>query len=228
MEILSVNNLGYYYKDGEDKRVIFDGVNVSFEEGRMYVLLGESGSGKTTFLSIIGGQDKRYTGTVKYMGKDIKNIGLDKYRRTAVSTIYQNYNLFTYLNSIENIELAMDISENVRKPNKQAIIRTLDKLGIDEKKAKRKTSSLSGGEQQRAAIARSIMTDSMIIIADEPTGNLDYKSADEVISYLRQLADNGKCVIMVTHNEKYTEAADVVLRIDQEKKTIRYDTLAKR
>ena len=131
MEILSVNNLGYYYKDGEDKRVIFDGVNVSFEEGRMYVLLGESGSGKTTFLSIIGGQDKRYTGTVKYMGKDIKNIGLDKYRRTAVSTIYQNYNLFTYLNSIENIELAMDISENVRKPNKQAIIRTLDKLGID-------------------------------------------------------------------------------------------------
>ena len=114
------------------------------------------------------------------------------------------------------------------KKDKQAIIQTLDKLGIDEKKAKRKTTSLSGGEQQRVAIARSIMTDSKIIIADEPTGNLDYKSADEVIRYLRQLADNGKCVIMVTHNEKYTEAADVVLRIDQEEKTIRYDTLAKR
>lgn len=220
MEILSVNDLDYFYKDGDGKRVIFDGVNLSFEEGKMYVLLGESGSGKTTFLSIIGGQDKRYSGTVIYMGKDIKKIGLDKYRRTAVSTIYQNYNLFTYLNSIENIELAMDISENVKKSDKKEILRTLNILGIDEKKAKRKTSSLSGGEQQRVAIARSIMTDSKIIIADEPTGNLDYKSADEVIRLLSQLADDGKCVIMVTHNEKYAETADVVLRIDQENKKI--------
>lgn len=220
MILLEVNDLNYFYRDGENKRIIFDGVNVSFEEGKMYVLLGESGSGKTTFLSIIGGQDKRYRGTVKYMGKDIKTIGLDKYRRTAVSTIYQNYNLFTYLNSIENIELAMDISENVKKTDREEIIRTLSKLGIDKRKAKRKTSSLSGGEQQRVAITRSIMTDSKIIIADEPTGNLDYKSADEVIQYLRQLADDGKCVIMVTHNEKYAEEADILLRINQKDKTI--------
>lgn len=215
MELLRVNNLSYYYKDGDGKRIIFDNAEASFEAGKLYTILGESGSGKTTFLSIIGGQDKRYEGEVIFKGKEIKAIGLDKYRRTAVSTIYQNYNLFTYLNSIENVELAMDISENIKKIDKSKIKNILNELGIDERKAKRKASSLSGGEQQRVAIARSIMTDTPIIIADEPTGNLDYKSAEEVMRIFHELAKQGKCIIMVTHNEKYGQMADVVYRIDQ-------------
>ena len=135
--------------------------------------------------------------------------------------IYQNYNLINNYSAVENIAVAMDISENVKGLDKDRIMSVLEELGIDEKKANRKASSLSGGEQQRVAIARSILTDSPIIVADEPTGNLDSKNGQEVMEIFNRLArEMNKCVIMVTHNAKLAEDCDVILRIDEQAKKI--------
>ena len=216
MALLEIKDLNYSYKDGDSKRVIFDDAEAEFDNGLFYAILGESGSGKTTFLSVIAGQDNRYEGQVIFNGKEIKDIGLDKYRRTAVRMIYQNYNLINNYSAVENIVVAMDISENVKQLDRNRIMSVLNELGIDEKKASRKASSLSGGEQQRVAIARSILTDSPIIVADEPTGNLDSKNGKEVIEIFRKLAkEMNKCVIMVTHNDRLAEVVDIDLRIDQ-------------
>ena len=186
-----------------------------------YAILGESGSGKTTFLSVIAGQDSRYEGEVLFKGQEIKQIGLDKYRRTGVSMIYQNYNLINNYNAVDNIKIAMDISENVTKINDDEIYSVLEELGISKEKTRRKSSSLSGGEQQRVAIARSILTDSDIIVADEPTGNLDSNTSDEVMGIFKSLAkERNKCVIMVTHNERLAEMCDVIYTLDQENKKI--------
>ena len=131
--------------------------------------------------------------------------------------IYQNYNLIGHLNSLENIFIAMDISENVSRIDRQEVETLLEEIGITRDKMTRKSSSLSGGEQQRVAIARSIETDSKIIVADEPTGNLDWKASEEVIELFTKLAhERGKCVIMVTHNEKLAQQTDVIYRIDQQ------------
>ena len=219
--LLKVKDLNYYYKDGDSKRDIFVDCNIQFETGKFYSLLGDSGSGKTTFLSIIGGQDKRYKGEILCDDKEIKEIGLDKYRRSKVSMIYQNYNLIPYLNAVENIMVAMDISENVKTIDKQEIYQLLESIGINQKKANRKASSLSGGEQQRVAIARAIETNSPIIVADEPTGNLDYKNSEEIIQLFKQLAHKyNRCIIMVTHNEKLAQESDVIYRIDEKTKKI--------
>ena len=219
--LLQVKELNYSYKDGDSKRDIFINCNIEFETGYFYSLLGDSGSGKTTFLSIIGGQDKSYEGKVICDDKEIKEIGLDKYRRSKVSMIYQNYNLIPYLNAIENIMIAMDISENVKTIDKQEIYHLLESIGINQKKANRKASSLSGGEQQRVAIARAIETNCPIIVADEPTGNLDYKNSEDIIQLFKQLAHKyNRCIIMVTHNEKLAQESDVIYRIDEVNKKI--------
>ena len=216
-EILTIRNMSYSYPGRE----IFRDVNLDLKSGVFYALLGESGSGKTTFLSIIAGQDDRYQGEVCYLGREIREIGLTRYRRSGVSTIYQNYNLLGYLNAVENVMLAMDISDNVSKPDAARALELLDKMGIDEKKARQKTSKLSGGEQQRVAIARSLLTDSPIIAADEPTGNLDWKNGEEIVALFEKLAhENGKCVVMVTHNEELARKADVIMRIDQKNTAI--------
>lgn len=219
--ILEVKHLNYFYKDGDNKRYIFDDCNVKFESGKFYSLLGDSGCGKTTFLSIIGGQDRNYSGEVLCDGKEIKKIGLDKYRRTMVSTVYQNYNLIQNLNSVDNVMIAADISENVENISKDLIIKSLEQVGINKNKAFRKTSSLSGGEQQRVAVVRAIHTLSPIIVADEPTGNLDYKNSEEIIMLFKQLAHrDNRCIIMVTHNEKLAKQTDIIYRINEISKKI--------
>ena len=216
--VLEVKQLNYFYPDGDGKRIIFEDCNISFSCGRFYAILGDSGSGKTTFLSVIAGLDKRYEGEVIYEGKEIKEIGLDKYRRSGVSMVFQSYNLIPHLNAIENCLIAMDISSNVSFLDKKKVVELLAKYGIDEKKAKRKVNSLSGGEQQRVAIVRTILTESKVIIADEPTGNLDQTASQSIMDAFLQLAhEEKKCVIMVTHNQKLAEMADVQLMIDQKK-----------
>ena len=219
MNVLEVRNLNYSYPDGEGKRIIFDDCNISFKTGKFYAILGDSGSGKTTFLSVIAGLDKKYEGQILYGGKEIQEIGLDKYRRSGVSMIFQSYNLIPHLNAIENCMVAMDISSNVKVLDKNKVLQLLDKYGIDEKKAKRKVNSLSGGEQQRVAIVRTILTESKIIIADEPTGNLDQNASQNIIDLFVRLAhEQNKCVIMVTHNQKLAEYADIRYVIDQKEK----------
>lgn len=222
-EILNVQNLSYYYKDGDHLRYIFKNADISFEEGHFYAILGESGCGKTTFLSIIAGMDQRYQGEVYYNKKEIKDIGLDQYRRSIVSMVYQNYNLIHHLTAVENCMVAIDISNNVEKIDKEEIIETLHSFGIGKDKQNRKVSKLSGGEQQRVAVARAILTKAPIIIADEPTGNLDHESAQIIIhSFLELAHQQNKCVIMVTHNELLSELADTVIRINSKTKNFAY------
>lgn len=221
MSILEIKKLSYFYPDGEGKRIIFDHTDVSFNKSHFYAILGDSGSGKTTLLSILAGLDKRYDGEVIYEGKELKEIGFDKYRRSAVSMIFQSYNLIPHLSAIENCMIAMDISSNVKKLDKKKVQELLNSFGIDEKKAKRRVNSLSGGEQQRVAIVRTILTESTIIIADEPTGNLDQNASQSIIETFIKLAHaQNKCVIMVTHNQKLAQYADTILWIDQEEKKI--------
>ena len=221
MALLEIKGLCYSYTDGNGRRVIYDDASASFEPDRFYAITGESGSGKTTLLYIIGGLEKGYEGEVLFKGKKIEEIGLTAYRRNNVSMIYQNYNLIPYLSPVENIEVALDITDNPVGRSRAHILQLLAKLGIDEKSSDRRSSLLSGGEQQRVAIGRAVACGSEIIIADEPTGNLDAQTADQVIALFKELAHSeGKCVIMVTHNEKFAKAADEWLIIDQKKKKI--------
>ena len=220
-QILQVNALSFTCPDGDGKRVIFDHTSLAFEEGTFYAVTGDSGSGKTAFLYIIGGLENDYEGTVTCQGKNIRDIGLDAYRRSHVSMIFQNYNLIEYLTPLENLLLAMDISDAAGKPDKKQAQEILASLGMEGTKAERKTSLLSGGEKQRRAIARALASNAKIIIADEPTGNLDAGTALEAADILQSAAhDKGRCVIMVTHNEKLAEMADVRYHINQETHTI--------
>lgn len=222
MALLEIKDLCYSYEDGDNRKVIYNGASADFEPERFYAVTGESGSGKTTLLFIIAGLEKGYEGEILFKGKKIEEIGLTDYRRNHVSMIYQNFNLIPYLSPVENIEVALDITGNTVNRDRDHIIRLLAHLGIDERAAGRKASLLSGGEQQRVAIARAVAVGSELIIADEPTGNLDAHTAEQVIELFKDLAHReGKCVIMVTHNERFAAIADEWFYIDQEDKKIK-------
>ena len=219
--LLEVENLCYSYPDGDGRRVIYENANVNFEAGKFYALTGDSGSGKTTFLYVIAGLDRDYDGSVRLSGQDINEIGLTDYRRNHVAMVYQNFNLIPYLSPIENIEVALDITDNSVEKTRAAILALLADVGIDEKKARLRASLLSGGEQQRVAVARALATGSEIIVADEPTGNLDVHASEQVISIFQRLAhESGKCIIMVTHNPRLAQMTDLWYRIDPENRTI--------
>ena len=187
MSVLEVKNLCYSYPDGDGRRVIYDGANVSFDAGKFYALTGDSGSGKTTFLYVIAGLDTDYGGEILLNGKNINEIGLTAYRRNHVSMIYQNFNLIPYLSARENLEIALDITDNDTDRTKEGVTRQLKDVGITGKKTKLKSSVLSGGEQQRVAVARALATGSEIIIADEPTGNVDPQMSMEIVELLTRL-----------------------------------------
>lgn len=223
-DILTVKNLDYYYIDGGNKRDILKDVNMSFKEGVFYTILGESGSGKTTFLSLIAGLDTPKGGDIFYKGKNIKDIGLNNYRKSCVSMVFQSYNLIPYMNPIDNIYTALDIAKI--KSSKENILGLLNRFGIDQTKAKRKVVNLSGGEQQRVAIARAISTNTGVILADEPTGNLDSKASNEVVKLFKELSSvYHKTVIVVTHSDLVAKASDKIIRINQDTKKLEYDTI---
>ena len=221
--ILDIRDLSYSYIDGDRKRVIFENASCSFESGSFYAISGDSGSGKTTFLYCIAGLDDRYQGEIIYRNRELKEIKRDYYRRNAVSIIFQNYNLIPYVSPLENVRIAMDISDKSTKYDESAVIGLLKHMGINQQMIHRKTSSLSGGEQQRVAIARAFAKNSDIILADEPTGNLDESHSFEIINLFKQLAhEYNKCVIMVTHNPKLYELADHKYFIDQKSRKIHF------
>lgn len=218
--ILEIQNLSYRYQDGDHERIIFDEVSLSFEKGKFYSITGESGSGKTTFLYCIGGLDTKFEGNIYFNGQEIRQKGLDDYRCNCVSMVYQNFNLITYLSALQNIYLAVDITDNRKRISRKEALKILQNLGIDRSKATRKVSSLSGGEQQRVAIARAIAMNTSLFICDEPTGNLDTESGLQVIELFRQLVIQGKTIIMVTHNQELAEMCDVHYHINQSTKKI--------
>lgn len=215
MAILEVKDLEYFYQDGENRRYILRNTNVSFEKGKLYAILGQSGSGKTTFLSLVSGLDTPKEGTVLYEGKDIKDIGYENFRKNRIGIIFQSYNLIPYLTALENVEVAMSITDNEIPGNHEEIAyNLLDYIGITKSKAERLTTQLSGGEQQRVAIARALATNVDLVFADEPTGNLDEEMEQEIIRIFQKLAhEHGKCVIVVTHSNEIATMADETLHL---------------
>lgn len=205
--MLELKDVSYYYKSQKDKTIL-DHVNYQFKNGIMYAILGSSGSGKTTLLSLLAGLDVPVDGTVCVAGEDILQRGLNAHRRDHVSLVFQNYNLIDYLTPVENVKLG----------GKADAEELLAQMGIDEAQRKRNVMQLSGGQQQRVAIARALASKAPILLADEPTGNLDEDTANEIISIFQKLAhEQEKCVVVVTHSRELAEQADVVLRLKKGK-----------
>ncbi len=221
MSILEVKNLTYYYEDSsKEKREILHDVNFSFDKNTFYAIVGESGSGKTTFLSLISALSTPKEGKVLYLGKDIKEIGYENYRRNCIGIIFQDFNLIQYLTAVENVLVAMEITDNeMPKNKKEEAYRILESLGIDKKTADRRVNKLSGGEQQRVAIARAVATNVDIIVADEPTGNLDHDTSEIILDLFMKLAHElGKCVIVVTHDKNISEKSDITMNLNYQTK----------
>lgn len=211
MSILEVKNLNFTY-DGE--RLVLKNININFECGVLYGIYGRSGAGKSTLLSLLAGLEKTKDGDILYDGKDIDFISREKYRSSAVGIIFQQYNLLPQLTALENVILSMDISGIKDKNKKEKALNLLKKVGIDENKALRRILQLSGGEQQRVSIARALSYNSKIILADEPTGNLDKENEQEIINILSDLAHKeNKCVIIVSHSPEVKKSVDEVIYI---------------
>ena len=218
MGILKLENVGYRYKDAPKDSYVFKNINYEFEEGKMYAIKGKSGSGKTTLLSLITGLEKCSEGQILYDGKTLKKMNLDRYRNTDIGIVFQSYNLLPRLTAIENIMLSMEISKVKVKNKKQKALELMKSVGLGEEHAKRKILKLSGGEQQRIAIARSLSYNPKIIIADEPTGNLDKDTENEILKIFKHLAkDENKCVIIVTHSQNVCDEVDVVYELVKQK-----------
>lgn len=205
METLQLKNISYFYNK---EFPILQNINISFERGKMYAILGKSGSGKTTLLSLLAGLDEPVDGVILYEGNILKGKELDNYRAKHVSIIFQSYNLIDYLTAVENIEF-------ITNKNARPI---LHELGILEEDMDRNVLQLSGGQQQRVAIGRALTSETDILLADEPTGNLDEKTAKEIAEILKNTAyRKKKCVIVVTHSSEVAKYADIVLNLEKGK-----------
>lgn len=213
MSKIKVMNLSHTYQDGIKRKKVLNNISCKFETGKFYAILGESGSGKTTFLSLISGLDTLEEGNIFYNEESIKKIGYSKYRLNNVNIIFQSYNLIPYMTALENVIVPMDIMHLKIKDKKKEALKLLNMLGIDNNTADRTVLKLSGGEQQRVAIARSLVGDIEFLMADEPTGNLDEETEERIIKIFKDLVDKGKCVIVVTHSKKVAQNADVIYRI---------------
>ena len=209
-DILKLENINYSYIDGGYERVILNDLSASFEEGKFYTILGPSGSGKTTLLSIIAGLDNAKSGSIYFRDKLIGKNDLHQYRRNDISIVFQQYNLIPYLTAVENVLVAMTETDNeIPKDKKTVAYNLLERFGIVKSKANRLVGQLSGGEQQRVAIARSLASNVDLIFADEPTGNLDTATEKEIISIFKELAHEfGKTIIVVTHSDAVSQMSD--------------------
>lgn len=214
MKVLEFDNVSYNYIQAGKQLDILKDATYQFEAGTFYAIIGPSGSGKTTALALASGLDVPKNGNVLYKKSDLQKIGLNKFRRENVAIIFQSYNLLSYMTALQNVVAAMEISR-VKRPNmKEYAIELLEKVGITRDMATRSVRQMSGGQQQRVAIARALSTNVDLIVADEPTGNLDKETAADIITIFQKLAkEEGKCIIAVTHSEQLAKVADVVLKL---------------
>ena len=209
--ILSIQNASYQYSDATSNEYAIKDINFEFEKGKIYAIRGRSGSGKTTLLSLISGLERCTEGKIIFDGKDLKNINLDTYRNSEIGIVFQSYNLLPYMTASENIILSMDASGRKIENKKQKAIELMESVGLKESYADRRVLRLSGGEQQRVAIARSLSYNPKMIVADEPTGNLDKQTESEILDIFKKLAhEEGKCVIIVTHSPNVCDIVDQV------------------
>ena len=215
MEILKVENLSKVYGKGENKVVALDNVSFSVEKGEFVAIVGASGSGKSTLLHLVGGVDRPTKGKVFIDGKNIYAMNDDKlaiFRRRQVGLIYQFYNLIPILNVEENITLPLKLDN--REVDKKTLKELLELLGL-EHRSKHLPNELSGGQQQRVSIGRALITNPAIILADEPTGNLDSKSSDEIVALLKKSnKEYNQTIIMITHNMEIAKEADRIIKIE--------------
>lgn len=214
-KILEFRNVYYSYRDGDRIKEILKSSNVVFNRGTFYSILGPSGSGKTTAISLAAGLDTPKSGTICYEGEDINSMGLTKYRRDKIAIIFQSYNLINYMNAVQNVTTAMNISKKKIANKKEKAIEILEKVGLSKDDIFRPVTKLSGGQQQRVAIARAIISDVDLIIGDEPTGNLDKETANDIIKIFKTLAhEQNKCVIVVTHSNELARQSDEVIHLN--------------
>lgn len=197
-DLLQLKNVKYTY--GPANIAVLNDVNADFEIGKMYSIMGASGAGKSTMLSLLAGLDTPYSGEVLFNGENIAKTGYVEHRKKHISLVFQNFNLIDYLTPLENLRLV----------NSHADVQVLIDLGLTEEEANRNVTKLSGGQQQRVAIGRALVSSAPVILADEPTGSLDPATTKEVIAILKNAAkEHGKCVIVVTHDPKVASQADV-------------------
>ncbi len=217
MSFIEINHLKKSYKISKDyKQEVFNDFNLSFNTSGLVAIIGESGCGKSTLMNIIGGMDSDYEGDVLVNQKKLKEQNLDNYRKNVLGFIFQSFNLIPTLTVLENIEIAMDLTGKSKIEKREIAVSMLEKVGLKDHMLKRPT-QLSGGQKQRVAIARSLVNDPQIILADEPTGALDKQTSQEIMDLLKSIASEGKLIIIVTHSERVSKECDRVIAIDDGK-----------
>ena len=204
MALLSLQNISFSY----DKTPVFRDISYDFEKGKMYCIIGKSGAGKTTLLSLLSGLTTPTAGEIIYDGKSIAKIDKYTFRSKYIGVVFQSFNLITKYTALENVILSMDVSGAKIKDKKEKALELLESVGLDDGEANRRVLKLSGGQQQRVAIARALSYDPDIILADEPTGNLDRDTQKEIMDIFRELANQGKCVILVSHSPDVADMCD--------------------
>lgn len=204
MSVLSLQKISFAYGNTP----VLEDISYEFEKGKMYCIIGKSGAGKTTLLSLLSGLASPDSGTILYEDKDIRKIDRYTFRSKYIGVIFQSFNLLTKFTAAENVVLSMDIAGVKSKQKKQKAMELLSSVGLNEDEANRRVLKLSGGQQQRVAIARALSYNPDIILADEPTGNLDTETQDEIMEIFRALTDQGKCVILVSHSPDVAEKCD--------------------
>ncbi|MDY4001913.1 MAG: ABC transporter ATP-binding protein [Streptococcus orisratti] len=208
---LRTQDLGYWYTNNPDD-YLFKEVNLTFEKGKVYAILGQSGSGKTTFLSLLAGLNTPKRGKIFLDDADIAKAGLNNYRRNSVSTIFQSYNLITYMTARQNVQTALEISG--RKGDRKQIETLFESVGISNELIDKPVLQLSGGQQQRVAIVRALATGHDVIIADEPTGNLDEETTQDIVKIFKAIAhEQNKTVIIVTHEAAVAQETDITFEL---------------
>ena len=210
-KIIEAENVGYVYQSKYQKTKALTEVSCSFERGKVYAITGKSGSGKSTFLSLLAGLDVPTEGNLYIEGKEIREMDRDAYRMNQASVIYQAFHLFPLLTVMENVMFPMELQHVPKKEAKERAREFLAKVGLPDTLYGKMPNMISGGEQQRVAIARAMASGGQILLADEPTGNLYSQNEAVIVELLGKMAhEENYAVIVVTHNEKVAEAADVV------------------
>lgn len=215
MSVLELDKISYTY---DKKTYVLKDFSCKFEAGKVYAIVGKSGAGKTTLLSLLAGLDKLSDGKILFEGKDITKVEKYTYRSNDVGVVFQSYNLLPKFTARENVELSIDLSKKKVKNKKGLALELLKKVGLSEEEANRRVLKISGGQQQRVAIARAIAYEPKVVLADEPTGNLDPENQDAIMEIFKSLAHNdNKCVIIVTHSQDVAAQADEVYELKPNK-----------
>ena len=204
MSVLSLQNISFSY----GRTPVLKDISYEFEKGKMYCIIGKSGAGKTTLLSLLSGLAAPNSGEIIYDGKSIAKIDKYTFRSKFIGVVFQSFNLITKYTALENVILSMDVAGYKSKNKKARALELLNSVGLDADEANRRVLKLSGGQQQRVAIARALSYDPNIILADEPTGNLDRDTQKEIMDIFRDLTEQGKCVILVSHSPDVAAMCD--------------------